>query len=414
MIASEPEPARRHPLAAPVECMLDDANWTTRVRPGTRSWTGPLTGSILVTGATGFVAPFVIDALCRVTDHPVICLTRAQSDSHARRRCRARFSELTLGRLNDAPNLRYVAGDLSQPGFGLEPGVLRSLSAEVSDVVHFGSVVQWFSRYGSVRACDVLGTQQLIAFAGSVRLKRLHIGGSLASRAVTARTNVGTIYEDDTLAGPPPLLGGYCQSKWVVEQLASAARDAGIPVNLFRLGDIKGVAATGAGNGEDFGYSLMSWCMANAVAPILPYRVNYLPVDEVAETIVEIATAVQDQGATFQFSNPEDAAWPQLLQMMDDVAPVALPEFIRRLNADRHSETARRLRPTFRKIHPGGGAAPVSFLDIGLTLYTQKHDTQNTAAALPHRKQGVETRLLSDGLLQRYVAYAASLEETRS
>jgi len=393
--------------------MLDDATRIVALEQDAAEWSGPFDGDVLVTGATGFVAPFVIERLLEIESPRIVCLTRAEDDAHASRRVRARLTELGLTHAAASERLECLAADLTLPHFGLSALTLRALESRINEIFHFGSVVRWFSRYSAVRPCDVWGTHALLELAARARIKRVHIGASMASQAAVEYAG-SAITETSTHETPERLLGGYCQAKWVIERMAHRARTAAVPVNVFRLGDIKGVGQSGAGNSLDFGYSLMAWCMRHGVAPEMDYRVSYLPVDEVAASIVEIARRTDDLGRLYQFTNPQDATWDDVLDLMDapnsKVERLDLPEFSRRLNADTQTGAARRTKPSFRTIRPGGGLPGISFVQLGMDLYRNPHTTTNTARVLPETPLGVSTRLLGDGLLERYVRFARTID----
>lgn len=408
-----PAISRRHPLAPPVQDMLEDARRPCKIGHGTQPWSGPFDGDVLVTGATGFVAPFVIDELLRSGSYRVVCLVRADDNAHASQRVRDRLAALGLRDAAASARIECLSADLTLPHFGMVAATVNSLGARVGEIFHFGSVVRWFTRYSTVRPCDVWGTHAMLRFATQGRLKRMHVGASMASQ-VPIDACSSPIAEDTSHEQPERLLGGYCQSKWVVEHMLDRARVAGIPINVFRLGDIKGVSEHGAGNAFDFGYSLMAWCMQRGVAPKLDYRVSYLPVDEVAASIVKIARRTNGRGRLYQFTNPQDATWDDVLDLMDNSAtPVRrleLDEFSQRLHDDTQSGAARRTKPSFRSIAPGGGLPRTSFLQLGLELYQRPHTTHNTAVVLPETPAGVRTRLIADGLLSRYVRFARDID----
>lgn len=403
---------RRHPLAPPVEDMWRDTHWAPPLHGDTERWASPFDGDVLVTGATGFVAPFVVHQLLQFGSFRVICLARAESDEHATHRVRTRLAALGLGEAAASSRLLCLSGDLTLPHLGTSPGTLEALEARVSEVFHFASRVRWFTPYSAVRPCDVGGTHALLDFAARTRMKRVHVGASMGSQA-TVQGAASELTEESNHTRPDRLLGGYCQAKWVIERTVSRARAAGLPVNVFRLGDLKGASESGAGNAFDFGYSLMAWCLRRGVAPRLNYRVNYLPVDEVAACIVEIARRTSDQGQLFQFTNPQDARWDDVLDLMDAhggrLVRLDLEAFSRRLRADHQTGAARRTKPSFRDVRPGEGLSPTSFLQLGLELYQRPHTTLNTASVLPEAPCGVRTRLLDDGLLQRYVRFATGI-----
>ena len=113
----------------------------------------PLT--IFLTGATGFLGAFILrDLLSRMTRvKKVICLVRAVDAQRALHRLRDALADRNVWDEEwvDTHRLEVVAGDLSQPLFGLQEDEWDHITTETDVVLHNGALVCNFS-------CDSLET----------------------------------------------------------------------------------------------------------------------------------------------------------------------------------------------------------------------------------------------------------------
>src|SRR5260221_14701409 len=102
---------------------LSDVRLNDSIHPS-----GPLPGddpaNIFLTGATGYLGSFLLNELLTTTAADVYCLTRADDESHAHGRIRAKMSSYGLWEDRFAMRVVPVLGDIIRPGLGISPRVL--------------------------------------------------------------------------------------------------------------------------------------------------------------------------------------------------------------------------------------------------------------------------------------------------
>ncbi|CAN0230509.1 unnamed protein product, partial [Discosporangium mesarthrocarpum] len=142
---------------------------------------------VLLTGATGFLGAHLLVSLLKDTPVEVYCLVRAQDENVAWRRLqevleRFGFRE-ELNDLGADDRIVIVPGNLSKPLLGLSHSEFQArnlamLAGEVDAIIHNGAAVNLVLPYRSLKAVNVLGTQEVLRLAVTntfgTRVKPVH------------------------------------------------------------------------------------------------------------------------------------------------------------------------------------------------------------------------------------------------
>ncbi|MEM9174224.1 MAG: thioester reductase domain-containing protein [Myxococcota bacterium] len=260
---------------------------------------------ILLTGATGFIGAYLLDALLDACDARLTCLVRADDAEAGRTRIREAFDRYGLDTKRLEERVRVVPGDLAQPRLGLDAPAFERLARETDVIHHAGATVHHASPYAQLRAANVEGTHRILSLAAAGGGLPVHYVSTLSvlpSRALPDRTR---FHEHDPIDAFPAPTGGYNLSKWVAEHLLVDARRQGLPVTVYRPGPVSGDRRSGAFNRDDFLYRLMSGYVRSGLAPDGETSLDILPVDFVAEAIAALSKDPASQGQTFHLLHPE-------------------------------------------------------------------------------------------------------------
>lgn len=249
--------------------------------------------SVLLTGATGFVGAYLLRTLLDETTAAVHCLVRP-GDTDGLTRVRRNLAGYDLWSPTDSTRIVIVNGDLARPSLGLGPDGLRALTSRVESIYHAGADVDWVRAYGTLRDTNVLGTRELLRFACQGRAKPFHF---LSSTSVFHSSTGARVVDEraDAWAGVDGLRLGYAQSKCVAESLVRSAGERGLPVTIIRSSLASGDSTTGRANVDDFVSRLIAGCVRMHAAPDLDWRVDCVPVDDVAHAVVRL-TLAHEQG----------------------------------------------------------------------------------------------------------------------
>ena len=262
---------------------------------------GSTPGRVLLTGATGFLGIFLLDAIVRSQDREVACLVRAGDSVTAKRRLERVATRFNLDWGALAERVVCVAGDIAEPHLGLSTADYAALLASVHSVYHCAAPVSWVHPYPALEPGTVHGTTGVLRFAMEGAPKVLHYVSTLAVFPFDG----SVMSEGDDLAYQGSLLGGYAQSKWVAERLVGEARARGLEVAVYRPPLISGHAMTGAFNRSSYFENMVRGCVEMGHVPRLAGFVDVAPVDYVADAIAYLAQRPDSLGEVFHLNNPE-------------------------------------------------------------------------------------------------------------
>lgn len=247
----------------------------------------------VVTGGTGFIGRRVVSRiLSRSEDAQVWVLVRRESLE--------RFERLAQ---SWGERAKPLVGDLTADGLGLSDEALGELGA-VDHVVHCAAIYDITADDATQRAANVDGTRAVIDLA--VRLDAtLHHVSSIA----VAGTFPGEYTEEDFDVAqdlPTP----YHQTKFEAESLVRSAPR--LRYRVYRPAVVVGDSRTGEMDKIDGPYYFFPILAKLAKLPsltpiVLPDtgRTNIVPVDYVADALVELVHAAGRDGQTFHLTAPK-------------------------------------------------------------------------------------------------------------
>jgi amino acid adenylation domain-containing protein/thioester reductase-like protein len=271
---------------------------------------------VLLTGATGFVGAHLLKELLEKTDAVVYCLVRAHGEVGALIRLRENLQYYGFDAREYLPRIVCIAGDLAWPRFGLPEEDYRDHSQRIDTVMHSGALVDYLRDYGGHRSANVLGTVEILRFAGNGRPKFLHHVSTLGVLPLGELALSGLTFSEDSPLETRYLPdGGYSQSKWAADQLATRARARGLPVNVFRPGEVMPATDLGAPNRKALSHMVIKAFLALGMYPETDAVLDYTPADYVGRAIVHIAKRSTAPGATYHLRHPMGIPVRQVLQV---------------------------------------------------------------------------------------------------
>jgi thioester reductase-like protein len=262
----------------------------------------PITDSVFLTGATGFVGMELLARYLERTDRRVYALVRAADDREAAARMERTLLSLFGPEHRYAQRVVAVRGDITRPGLGIWGGVDR-IAERVGEIVHGAASVSFEMQLQAARTINVDGTRRMLEFA-----ERCHARGGLRrfsyiSTAYVAGERAGCFSEDDLDVGQS-FRNTYEQSKFEAECLVARSRGQ-LPITVLRPSIVVGERDSG----WTASFNVLYWplrAFARGSYAALPARrdapVDVVPVDYVADATFALTQAPEAEGATFHLT----------------------------------------------------------------------------------------------------------------
>jgi amino acid adenylation domain-containing protein/thioester reductase-like protein len=346
---------------------------------------------VFLTGTTGFLGAFLLDGLLAGTEARVHCLVRPRGDGLDA--IETNLRRYGLWKTEWAERILPVPGDLAEPLFGLDEEDFDALAREVDLIIHPGAVVNLLYPYSELRAPNVGGTQEVLRLACRHEARPVHY----VSTNGIFPSDLGLCEEDVDLDDFVDARDdGYGQSKWVAEKLVREAEERGLPVNVYRPGNVSGHSETGASNPRDLLGAVVAESLRLGCAPeIEGWRMEMTPVDFVAKAMLHIASNPDPYGGTFHLANPEPPPADEVFDLLEEggypLERVSYDEWLQRIDATSPEEGS-----------PGeivGGAAPAAEELKDDNTY----DDGNTRRVLGD--DGPSRPAIDGNLMESYAAY---------
>jgi myxalamid-type nonribosomal peptide synthetase MxaA len=162
-------------------------------------------------------------------------------------------------------------------------------------------MVNFIYPYQALKPVNVNGTRHIIQFAFSGGVKPVHY---VSTTAVWPMGSHRSFQEDAPLDQELRLNLAYDETKWVAEKMLSQAAERGLPVAIYRPGEVSGDSRTGF---SDLSHLASAFVKGNLQAGIFPALDSFLdltPVDYVGEAIAYLLTRADPLGSTYHLCNP--------------------------------------------------------------------------------------------------------------
>jgi len=272
-----------------------------------------LPDDVLLTGSTGFVGAYLLHSLLRDTPAVVYCLVRPNG-TEGSARVRRNLMQYGLWKEHFAARIRCVYGDISQPRLGMASRDFSHTVSSISAIYHAAAAVDWVRPYEDLRDVNVLGTRELLRLACTGPPKSFHFLSSLAVCYSTGAT--GEALEcDDPLINLRGLHFGYAQSKCVAESLVRQAAQRGCRTTVTRPTLVSGDSTSGISKADDLLSRFLRGCVDMGLAPDLDWAMDCVPVDYIADAMVQLARNGVP-GGVYHVVNPQLRYWRECVLWM--------------------------------------------------------------------------------------------------
>jgi long-chain acyl-CoA synthetase len=264
-----------------------------------------MSGVVLLTGATGFVASQIAQNILSDTGHEIVALVRAEDGESARRRLARAWWHWP--ELIDAIGARVqvICGDVSSPHLGLADDAYGDLVHRVTHIIHTAADMRVVAPIDELRTTNVQGVANVLSLARAIHADHGLARLSHVSTAYVCGARNGEVPEN-ALDGRFGFSSAYELSKHEGEILVQAAKTE-LPISVFRPGMVVGDSRTGYIKTFNTFYFPLRLYLSGKLR-ILPadpnLRVNIVPVDYVADAVARLTFHPQAEGLDFHLTAP--------------------------------------------------------------------------------------------------------------
>ncbi|MFE3828879.1 amino acid adenylation domain-containing protein [Streptomyces sp. NPDC059092] len=288
-------------------------------------------GTVLLTGATGFIGAHLLHLLLTRTSGTIHCLVRDRDGRPAAERLRETLAwylpEVDFDRYAD--RLTVLAGDLAEPAFGLSDQEYERLVREVEAVYHLAADTRLFGDRESFTRLNTEPVRAVVALASTGRPKDLHYVSTLAVCG-TGPEGEPAVFSEESLTIGQSFLNEYERSKYDAERIVHEFAAAGGAGFVYRSGNVTGHSVTGRfqrNGGDSRLVQLLRAAVRIGRVPRVDARTVALsPVDVVAEGILAISRSERVSGGTFHVDTHHEVPYADLFAALRGLRCVLEPD----------------------------------------------------------------------------------------
>jgi amino acid adenylation domain-containing protein/thioester reductase-like protein len=311
LVYSKPTPAELLPYCLQEREASLDTNRARAELLADAAWKAPsladkpraegLPKRILLTGGTGFLGIHLVAALAPRAQR-LYCLVRARDEAEAHARLQETAKRYGVD-VAWSDRIVPVVGDITSETLGLSPERYQEVAHEADAIVHSAANISYILPYSEAGKPNATGARNVLAMATAGKIKAVHHVSSMsvygATGSLLGLPVVDETFDIDASLDLVSFENGYTRAKWVAEKMISKAKQAGVPVSIYRPGFIEGDSRTGIGNPDDLFGRLLVGNVQMGIYPDFPNKYWFsVPVDYVAGAMAHLV-CTQEPGGTY-------------------------------------------------------------------------------------------------------------------
>ena len=268
--------------------------------------------NLFLTGGTGFLGAHLIESLLKGNSQlKLYCLVRAADNGAAMARIKLNMEHYRCWSDDFKSQIFPIVGDLSKPLLGLSEEGFAELCENIDAIYHSGAVLNFLFPYNHLKTSNVYGTGECLRLSCMGKAKYFHYISTIGVFDNPSHSGK-TAFEADPLVSGDGYSLAYSQTKWVSEKLVNEAQKRGLRAAIYRPGEITGSSKTGIWNLGDLISRFLVGCLQMKEIPDIPFELQLVPVDFVADSIAYLSRKDEALGKAFNIVGSAPASLSSL------------------------------------------------------------------------------------------------------
>ncbi|MDO7906928.1 amino acid adenylation domain-containing protein [Paenibacillus sp. JX-17] len=274
---------------------------------------------VLLTGATGYLGSHLLYELLQQPGLQVYALVRRTAEESGMERLRStfiRYFGTDAARLMEG-RVEAVEGDLEQEKLGLKQEQIDMLIGNVDSILHSAADVRHFGDSAQFARTNVAGTEFLLELASArpgVSFHHVSTLGIPEDLALSGQWD--EVVELGYFPDDMHVENVYTDSKLEAEKILFKAAGQGVPVSIYRAGNLSSRSADGFFQhniDSNAMYRMVKAMLLLGKAPAADWQMDFTPIDYAARAIVSLALNPDSSGRVFHICNPQPLAYSELI-----------------------------------------------------------------------------------------------------
>ncbi len=268
--------------------------------------------NILLIGGSGYLGMHILYDLLLGTAANVYLLVRGRSVNEAKERILSKFKyyfdEYTFEKVKD--RIFVYNGDLELEHFGLDQKAYTELTNIIDGVINSAANVRHYGHFEAFYNINVVGTRRILAFANSGIKKDIHHISTMSVGMGKIEGKEYQLFTEYSADLGQNTNSNYINTKLEAESLLCKARNEGLKINIYRVGNLVFDYNSGIFQeniSENWFYSEMkAYLKLKFVPDISAKTMEFSYVDFVSKAILLLFDRRELENEIYHISNPNN------------------------------------------------------------------------------------------------------------